>query len=357
MQVLTLLIKSHVGYFELSLSESQQLLFEIITSENNIDSIEDKWIQLWDKLDDYELLDNASKSVMSLTVSKLSKNLNFKTWDQHTKNNPYFLVGLPKYAWTKNNLLIKKFKDIHRLLNQERIEHLPILDTAEILISNSSFLSCIFYNIHIACCHSEQEKSHSILNQKGWNLLYSTVKKTVYHSKNESFNLHIHTIKQEELIELHKNKIITRENIYLPSLINQTKLLINELHDVTNWAQSNHLKLLCLLREKQKQLTPIELHELSKIDKNHNLLTQLLNPACPKQNSFSIKLTSTFLIGQYLRIEKLKSFVHKKNRTIDLFTALKTITMFGFSILKETVLMLKPSNKRNKKNYYPFLKR
>ena len=126
------------------------------------------WKELWDIIDDYEALDFSCKELMPAAVRKVQVCLPQNLWQPVCRGNAGFLVGLPRYVWTKNQYVISQTKVILKQFLQYGIEVISIKGVSEILSNAEMAFMRTTRDIDLLIKKEDLNKCIAILIQTGW---------------------------------------------------------------------------------------------------------------------------------------------------------------------------------------------
>jgi hypothetical protein len=157
-----------VGNLSLSLSEEEVAILQLISCKN--ENALAFWNKLWSNVNDYEEFSFSCKELMPSAVKKIQDSVAQAVWQQHTVGNADFLVGLPRYTWTKNQYIINQYKIIAAALGKENIELIAIKGVCEILADSNLSLMRTSRDIDILIHYKDWEKSKKIFNDLGWTM-------------------------------------------------------------------------------------------------------------------------------------------------------------------------------------------
>lgn len=333
--------QGHFGILQLETTAHQQFLKNILLSKENSNDLMKNWEALWYLIDDYEALDEPSKKMMSMVIFKLNQSFQKEEWLKVTKNNPGYLAGLPKHAWTKNQLIYKDYSSLSDLLNDHFIPHLPILGIAGMIQLKGFTNYRTIPTIAIVIESSVQIKAIEIVKIIGWELQVQSEDKLKFsHASKHSF-LHVHLLDKNDFNRLIHNKLFLKNefNTYIPSVKDQITFLNKEIKDISTWRSHAYVYyelLIHALNEFQQKIDHEPIIKLSSTIKVQKI------PA------FHLKFSKDFIIANYFRI---KSFQNNAN----FIFRCKLIVHFLSAFCKE--LCIDKWKKENEKiTFIPFAK-
>jgi hypothetical protein len=165
---ISLSIKTTLGNLELTLTEEEVALLQLIADSNH-DEL-DYWKRVWEKVSDYEDLPFSCKELMPSAIKKLQDNTEQKSWQNIAAKNANFLIGLPRYTWTKNHYIINQYKKIAAALEAEKIEFIAIKGVGEMLANSKLAMMRTSRDIDMLIQPKDWEKCKIIFEQMGWKM-------------------------------------------------------------------------------------------------------------------------------------------------------------------------------------------
>jgi hypothetical protein len=157
-----------VGNLSLSLSEEEVAILQLISCKN--ENALAFWNKLWSNVNDYEEFSFSCKELMPSAVKKIQDSVAQTAWQQNTVGNADFLVGLPRYTWTKNQYIINQYKIIAAALGKENIELIAIKGVCEILADSKLSMMRTSRDIDILIHHKDWQKCKKIFADLGWTM-------------------------------------------------------------------------------------------------------------------------------------------------------------------------------------------
>ena len=249
------------GELVLTLDPKEISVLRLLISDN--DDVLKYWIQLWDKIDNYEQLLFSCKELMPFVVHKIQMHYNKSDWVKYVPCESNFLAGLPRFTWTKNQYIVNQYKIIGRKLEQENIEFIALKGVCEMIDGNALSLLRTSRDIDILIHEDDFDKCKIIFFTLGWiftentnNLLTirSPIKphaETLYNQK-RIFDLDIHfsvvagpkSISKDFTKNIWERKIKSKlyPELYVPSI--EDRILINteNINNLHNWIEGHTTK-------------------------------------------------------------------------------------------------------------------
>lgn len=119
-----------IGY-DLELSKSEIAMLQLLLSPEG-EALE-HWNFFWSEVSDYELAPFGCKELMPLAVRKMQKTVAQSEWQSAVPSHASFLSGLPKYAWSKNKVILLECYKLADQLHQRGVEVMAIKGIAEMI--------------------------------------------------------------------------------------------------------------------------------------------------------------------------------------------------------------------------------
>lgn len=326
----SILSESNYGTFLLFLNENQQLMFEMFESIDNVSLLLDKWNKIWSNISDYEELDSNCKSVMSITISILQQKIKSEDWYALTKNDPAFLFGLPKYAWSKNQVILDEYNRLDKLFNDYSLKHLPILNTAELLNQNQIVKSNIFYSIDLIIERTNKKEIIELLKKTTWKVKLLRNSKIQFVHPIHKITLQITFINDSDFKNIESKKVQLTENTYIPNPTDQIHFYINELKNIENWLKTDYLKQIITVKNLIKQIPRDELNNYKSIEKSIGNTFIYNSNNEPK---IQIKLPKKLIIKQSIRIKQIKEKIKEKKSIRVYIKVFKKILRISLDLL------------------------
>ncbi len=219
------------------------------------------WEELWHVIDAYDDIPFSCKELMPLAVKKMQELGAHSNWKSYCGKHADFLIGLPKYAWTKNKLILFHAKQILQSFASEKIEAIPIKGLAEMIANESEGLFRTSRDLDILVKTEDLHNCKAVLEKMGWKQI----------NKGDSFlginltfidhalafshpdiivelDLHIapFAIFRKEVHEFSKEvferKISIEEGLFIPSLIDQLVITLVNANYLFNWKTGQYAK-------------------------------------------------------------------------------------------------------------------
>jgi hypothetical protein len=165
-QIITLSQDIQLGILELILKEGEIYILKLLcsTDENALKN----WEKLWETTDDYELLPFSCKELMPSAIQKIQLLDPSGCWRKFVPDKTNFLLGLPRYTWTKNQYIINQYKKLGIILESENIEFIALKGICEILANSSLALMRTSRDIDILIKQADWGKCEKIFFNLGW---------------------------------------------------------------------------------------------------------------------------------------------------------------------------------------------
>lgn len=260
-QSIFLVQKASAGYLQFKLSEHEQRLLRVLLAPEN--EVFNCWQELWDNVEDYELLDFSCKELMPAAVRKVQLCLPQQVWQSACNGNAGFLIGLPRYVWTKNQYVISQTKVILKQFLQNGIPAISIKGISEILSNADMAFMRTTRDIDLLIKKVDFNKCAAFLKQTGW------VKKPSGPDKefiNTLIERHAYTYKKADVVielDLHlaaiggmynntdsftkhlmDNAIVlnSAEGLIVPSPEDRLLITTANIHVIDNWLAGHYCK-------------------------------------------------------------------------------------------------------------------
>jgi hypothetical protein len=190
---ISLSTKTPLGVLELALSDEEIYMLQLIADTNHNEL--ECWKNVWEKVSDYEDLPFSCKELMPSAIKKLQDNTDQKSWQNIAAKNAIFLIGLPRYTWTKNHYIINQYKIIASALEAEKIEIIAIKGVGEMLANSSLSMTRTSRDIDVLIRPEDWEKCQNIFTKLGWNI---AIKKHELGFLNNPLESHAETFNNKE---------------------------------------------------------------------------------------------------------------------------------------------------------------
>lgn len=154
-----------IGY-DLTLSKSELAMLQLLLSPDK-ESFE-HWKNFWKEVVDYELAPFGCKELMPLAIRKMQKVVTQNDWQSVVPSHASFLAGLPKYAWSKNKVILAQCEKLANQLHQKGIEVMAIKGVAEMIRIPESMLMRTSRDIDLLIQPKDLEVSVELFKSQGW---------------------------------------------------------------------------------------------------------------------------------------------------------------------------------------------
>ena len=251
--------KSYFGKLSLKLSPEELSVLNLYFCE--APKIEHFWNILWGKAMIYDELPFSCKEVMPSIISKVQNYI--ENNENSTLRLPQYLIGLPKYSWTKNYFILNEFKKLVFILNQNNIEFVAIKGICEIIEGKGYEKFRTTRDIDLLIREHDLLKFRCIIETAGWKIpekkkkleyLYSPVitHAETFCSPNFAFSMDIHFRlfhgnkeigeRFAERVWNYKKPSNKFENIFVPSLEHRLIIAFENSNELGNWKNGLFLK-------------------------------------------------------------------------------------------------------------------
>lgn len=119
-----------IGY-DLKLSKAEITMLQLLLTPNS-EALQ-HWKRFWYEVPDYELAPFGCKELMPLAVRKMQMIEPQSDWQSVVPSHASFLASLPKYAWTKNKVILLQCYKLCDQLHQRGVEVMAIKGIAEMI--------------------------------------------------------------------------------------------------------------------------------------------------------------------------------------------------------------------------------
>ena len=157
-----------VGRLDLKLHPQEVAILKVLFAKP--ENVLSCWEDLWQVIDDYETAEFSCKELMPIAVRKMQLCAKQEVWTKATGNNYNFLIGLPRYSWTKNQYVINKTKSVSAILHKAGIEFIAIKGVSEILDNKETGMMRTSRDIDLLIKREDLVQSAAILAQHGWTI-------------------------------------------------------------------------------------------------------------------------------------------------------------------------------------------
>jgi hypothetical protein len=261
MSIISLSQNIIVGNLSLSLSDEEIAILQLISSKN--EKVLECWNNLWSNVHDYEEFSFSCKELMPSAVKKIQDSVAQNAWQQHTVGNADFLVGLPRYTWTKNQYIINQYKIIAAALEKENIELISIKGVCEILAGSNLAMMRTSRDIDILIHHEDWVKCKKIFTDLGWTMDDTpnqfqgmrsplTTHAETFYNKERIMDLDVHfsaisglkKYSKNFTEELWKKKVSATKypNLFIPSKEDRLIITAANAYNMQNWERGHVCK-------------------------------------------------------------------------------------------------------------------
>ena len=120
-----------LGFLNLHLHPKECILLKLYFSPK--EKMFGLWNELWEGIHDYDLLPAGCRALMPSVVRKMQLLELDENWKQLKDIDLAFLLGLPRFVWTKNKFILNQTLRIAEFVGSSGIEIVAIKGTAELL--------------------------------------------------------------------------------------------------------------------------------------------------------------------------------------------------------------------------------
>ncbi len=96
------------------------------------------WMELWEGISDYDQLPVGCRSLMPTVIRRMQKEQLSEDWKKIHGLDLSFLVGLPRFVWTRNKFMLNQTKRIAEHVGKDGIEIVAIKGTGELILDEES---------------------------------------------------------------------------------------------------------------------------------------------------------------------------------------------------------------------------
>jgi hypothetical protein len=273
-----LIQKAPIGtiFVELDSQECQMLRLLMCPDRQ----IKDIWIKLWASVSDYEELHFFCKDFMPTVVARLNRLGLLDELIPLVRGNRHFMRGLPKFMWSKNQLIIREARQVAILFGSAGLDFSFVKGVGRMLEIGDSALYRISRDIDVLVPWDQFNRSIELLLKNSW-VVKDQSEWAISSGWINAITLH-HPIHRLE-IDLHRslfhdggndhlpimNQIWSRakiseadKHLYILSRRDQLVIAINNTFNLFNWETSQFCKYICDLAQILEEMNDEELSEL-----------------------------------------------------------------------------------------------
>ena len=248
-----------IGQISVDLELQELLMLRLLVCPKN--QIAEVWIALWKTVADYEALHFFCRDFMPTAVMRLQK---YKLLDHliyFVPGNHHFIRGLPKFSWSKNQLLLREAHNIINLFSLARIDISFIKGVGKMLETQELSLFRVSRDIDILVKWEQLEQSIDLLEKNGWIIKDRARKAEILFNESNALDF-FHPIKNIEIdlhrsfthdqaaqAKMHMSEVWSRASLasenkyhYVMSPQDQLELSINNAFNLFNWETSQFCK-------------------------------------------------------------------------------------------------------------------
>jgi hypothetical protein len=154
-----------IGY-DLALNKSEIAMLQLLLSSEG-EAIQ-HWKRFWSEVSEYELAPFGCKELMPLAVRKMQMAVAQSDWQSVVPSHASFLAGLPKYAWTKNRVILLECYKLCDQLHQRGVEVMAIKGIAEMIRIPDIMLMRTSRDIDLLIQPKDLGVSIDLFQSQGW---------------------------------------------------------------------------------------------------------------------------------------------------------------------------------------------
>lgn len=154
-----------IGY-DLALSKAEIAMLQLLLSPEG-EALQ-HWKIFWGEVSDYEMAPFGCKELMPLAVRKMQKSDPQSDWQSVVPSHASFLSGLPKYAWSKNKVILLECYKLADQLHQRGVEIMAIKGIAEMIRIPEIMLMRTSRDIDLLIQPKDLEVSVELFQSLGW---------------------------------------------------------------------------------------------------------------------------------------------------------------------------------------------
>lgn len=154
-----------IGY-DLVLSKAEIAMLQLLLSPEG--EALGHWKIFWSEVSDYEMAPFGCKELMPLAVRKMQKAVAQSDWQSVVPSHASFLSGLPKYAWSKNKVILLECYKLADQLHQRGVEIMAIKGIAEMIRIPDIMLMRTSRDIDLLIQPKDLEVSIELFQSLGW---------------------------------------------------------------------------------------------------------------------------------------------------------------------------------------------
>ena len=124
--------KAFIGKWSIDLLPKELLMLKLRFAPR--EKLLDLWADLWEGITDYDELPPACRALMPMVLRRLQTENVSENWKRIHGLDLSFLVGLPRYVWTKNKIMVNQTKRIASHVGEVGIEIMAIKGIADLIL-------------------------------------------------------------------------------------------------------------------------------------------------------------------------------------------------------------------------------
>lgn len=223
-----LIQKAPIGTVLVELDSQECLMLKLLICPES--QTKEVWIKLWETVSDYEALHFFCKDFMPSAVARLNKLGLLDELVPLIRGNRHFIRGLPKFIWSKNQLILREARQVTALFSNAGLDLAFVKGVGRMLEIGGSELYRISRDIDILVPWNQFDQSIDLLLKNSWEFKEHLSKGEMITGRINAITLY-HPIQRVE-IDLHRSLFHDLGGDYLP--------LMNEIWSRTKMSDVNN---------------------------------------------------------------------------------------------------------------------
>lgn len=236
------------------------------------------WIDLWEGVSDYDQLPVGCRSLMPTVVRRMQKEQMPEDWKKVHGLDLSFLVGLPRFVWTRNKFMLNQTKRIAAHLGVEGIEIVAFKGTGELVFDEENGMMRSTSDLDLLIRPQMLDAFTLQMGELGLEL--KALPESNLPIPNDQYmfmptdgttlylDLHIMVNKYQvddrltEMVWRHKVASMEYPNLFVPSSRERFWIALANVFRLTNWYQESYLK---YLNDALTELVSFDRQELKEV--------------------------------------------------------------------------------------------
>jgi len=160
--------KAPIGRIVVELDAQEYLMLKLLMCPEN--QIKEVWTKLWRTVSDYEELHFFCKDFMPTAVARLYRHGLLDELMPLVRGNRHFMRGLPKFIWSKNQLILREARQVAALFASAGLDLAFVKGVGRMLELGGSGLYRISRDIDVLVPWDQFDRSINLLLENNWEI-------------------------------------------------------------------------------------------------------------------------------------------------------------------------------------------